>query len=235
MRILLLEDEPDLGQAIAKGLEREAYVVDWVRSGAIAWELLERGDVTYTVGVLDWLVPEISGVEVCRRVRSRGLGMPILMLTARDREVDRVEGLDAGADDYLVKPFGMAELLARLRALQRRSPQWQPSVLAVGCLSLAPKSYGALGPEGLVELNHKEFQLLELFLRHPRQVLTRDRILEGLWSIDETPGSNVVSVQMRRLRRKLAQVGIPEAITTIYGVGYRLAVEALVGEGPQEG
>ena len=227
MRILLLEDEPDLGRAIAKGLEREAYVVDWVRSGATAWELLEREEVIYTVGVLDWLVPEVSGVELCRRVRSRGWGLPILMLTARDQEADRVAGLDAGADDYLVKPFGMAELLARLRALQRRSPQWQLSVLAVGCLSLDPQSYGALGPEGSVELNHKEFQLLELFLRHPHQVLTRDRILDSLWSIDDSPGSNVVSVQMRRLRRKLEQVGIPEAITTIYGVGYRLAVEAL--------
>ena len=227
MRILLLEDEPDLGRAIAKGLEREAYVVDWVRSGATAWELLEREEVIYTVGVLDWLVPEVSGVELCRRVRSRGWGLPILMLTARDQEADRVAGLDAGADDYLVKPFGMAELLARLRALQRRSPQWQPSVLAVGCLSLDPQSYEDLGPEGSVDLNHKEFQLLELFLRHPHQVLTRDRILDSLWSIDDSPGSNVVSVQMRRLRRKLEQVGIPEAITTIYGVGYRLAVEAL--------
>jgi DNA-binding response OmpR family regulator len=237
VRLLLLEDEADLGAAIVKALTAQAYVVDWVQSGATAWDLLDRdarSDAAYRLCILDWLVPELSGVDLCRRLRDRGIMLPILMLTARDAEADRVVGLDAGADDYLVKPFGMAELLARLRALQRRSPDWQPPRLQVETLGLDRQTYEAIGSAGRVELNSKEFQLLELFLRHPGQVLTRDRIFDGLWSIDETPGSNVVSVQIRRLRRKLASIGEGDAIATVYGVGYRLQNAATTAAEPLE-
>lgn len=237
MRLLLLEDEADLGAAIVKALTANAYVVDWVQSGAAAWDLLDRNessDAAYGLCILDWLVPDVSGLELCRRLRDRGTMLPILMLTARDAEADRVTGLDAGADDYLVKPFGMAELLARLRALQRRSPDWQPPRLQVGTLELDRQTYEAIGSSGRVELHAKEFQLLELFLRHPGQVLTRDRIFDGLWSIDETPGSNVVSVQIRRLRRKLAGIGEGETIATVYGVGYRLQTSSCNASERQE-
>ncbi|HEY9657104.1 MAG TPA: two-component system response regulator RppA, partial [Allocoleopsis sp.] len=136
MRLLLVEDEPDLGTALERSLKREKYVVDWVKDGTEAWQFLENGWNQYTVAIFDWLLPGLSGIELCKRLRAKQSPLPILMLTARDRMEDRVTGLDAGADDYLIKPFGMAELLARLRALQRRSLQIQPPQLQVGHLLL---------------------------------------------------------------------------------------------------
>ncbi len=136
MRVLLVEDEPDLGAALERSLKREKYVVDWVKDGTEAWQFLENGWDQYTVAIFDWLLPGLSGIELCQRLRAKQSPLPVLMLTARDRMEDRVMGLDAGADDYLIKPFGMAELLARLRALQRRSLQIQPPQLQVGNLLL---------------------------------------------------------------------------------------------------
>ena len=136
MRVLLVEDEPDLGVAIQRVLSREKYVVDWVQDGTEAWNYLESQWTHYTVAVFDWLLPGLTGLELCQRLRAKQNPLPVLMLTARDRLEDRVTGLDAGADDYLVKPFGMVELLARLRALQRRSPQFPSQILQVGCLTL---------------------------------------------------------------------------------------------------
>ena len=129
MRILLVEDEPDLGRAIKKTLTRDRYIVDWTRDGKEAWSYLTQIQTQYTVAIIDWMLPGLSGIELCKRLRAQSSSLPVLMLTARDSLNDRVTGLDAGADDYLVKPFGMVELLARLRALQRRSPQFQPQNL----------------------------------------------------------------------------------------------------------
>jgi DNA-binding response OmpR family regulator len=223
MRILLLEDELDLGEAVRQLLRQERYIVDWVQSGEDAWHYLNQADVLYSVAILDWMVPGLSGLEVCRRVRSHHNMLPILMLTARDASTDKVQGLDAGADDYLVKPFGTEEFLARVRALQRRSPQFQARRFQIGDWVL---EYGQMtivhGPTARgVVLTPKEFQLLEFFLRHPNQCLTRLQLLDQLWDADADPGSNVVAAQIRLLRRKLAELGCDQWIETVHGIGYR--------------
>ena len=230
MRLLLLEDEPDLGAAIKRTLEREAYIVDWVQDGLEAWNYLDNPQTEYTAAIFDWLLPGLSGIELCQRLRSDRNSLPILMLTAKDTEADKVAGLDAGADDYLVKPFGMAELLARLRALQRRSPQIQPQQLQVGNLTLDYAAhtlyYGdATGKPAVRVLSNKEFQLLEYFMRHPNQILTRNQILNQLWEWGAELESNVVAAQVRLLRRKLAEMGCDRAIETVYGLGYRFKRE----------
>ena len=227
MRILLVEDEPDLGAAIANRLRQEKYVVDWAKDGAEAWNYLESQWTQYTVGIFDWMLPRLSGLELCKKLRSQKSTLPILMLTAKDSIEDRVIGLDAGADDYLVKPFGMVELLARLRALQRRSPQLQAIQLKVGNLTLdynmaTVSSEDANGIFTQVCLTAKEFQLLEYFMQRPNQIISRDQILYQLWEIQSEPESNVVAAQMRLLRRKLADSNCQLSIETIYGLGYRL-------------
>lgn len=227
MRVLLVEDEPDLGAAIKRTLNQEKYVVDWVLDGTEAWDYLENQWTQYTLAIFDWLLPGLSGLELCKRLRVKNNSLPVLMLTARDRLEDKVAGLDAGADDYLVKPFGMAELLARLRALQRRSPQLEPQQLQVGSLTL---NYGTrtvyrLEPNGskqVIQLTNKEFQLLEYFMKHPNQIVTRDQIRNQLWEVSADAISNVVAAQMRLLRRQLALVGSDHMIETVHGIGYRL-------------
>jgi DNA-binding response OmpR family regulator len=172
MRILLVEDEEDLGKALQRSLKQEKYVVDWVQDGAEAWSYLTSPQVDYVLAIVDWMLPNLSGLEICKRLRSHGNSLPVLMLTARDQMEDRVMGLDSGADDYLVKPFGMVELMARLRALLRRPTQVQPQILQVGNLIL---DYGkstimianqSVIAEGIM-LTTKEFQLLEYFMQHP--------------------------------------------------------------------
>lgn len=235
MRILLVEDEPDLGAAIKRTLTQEAYVVDWVLDGIEAWNYLEAHSVglnpqgmQYNLAIFDWLLPGLSGLELCKRLRYQGNPLPVLMLTAKDRMEDKVAGLDAGADDYLVKPFGMAELLARLRALQRRSPfTLQPQQLQVGNLTLDYSTrtlycQNQTGVQQVISLTNKEFQLLEYFLHHPNQIVTRDQIMNQLWELGAEPLSNVVAAQMRLLRRKLAEKGCDRLIETVYGLGYRL-------------
>jgi DNA-binding response OmpR family regulator len=226
MRILLVEDEPDLGAALERSLKREKYVVDWVADGTQAWQFLESSWTQYTVGIFDWLVPGISGIELCQRLRAKQNPLPVLMLTARDRMEDRVTGLDAGADDYLIKPFGMTELLARLRALQRRSPQLQPAQLQVGSLildySTSTISIFTLRESQKIPLTAKEFQLLEYFMQHPDQILSRDQIIGRIWQAEADFNSNVVAAQMRLLRRKLTEYGYGDLIETVYGMGYRL-------------
>lgn len=226
MRILLVEDEPDLGAAVKRALHQSGYVVDWVLDGAEAWTYLESQWTEYNLGVFDWLLPKLSGLELIKRLRHKNASLPVLMLTAKDTQADKVMGLDAGADDYLVKPFGMAELLARLRALQRRSPQLQPQQLQLSNLSL---DYGnctvSLTPKNgeklVIPLTSKEFHLLEYFMRHPQQVLSREQLLNQLWEFEEEPMSNVVAAQIRLLRRKLVQYGCEGMIETVYGFGYR--------------
>lgn len=230
MRVLLVEDEPDLGAAIQKVLTREKYVVDWVQDGKAGWEYLDQ-QWTYTLAILDWMLPELSGLELCQRLRQQNNPLPVLMLTAKDRIEDRVEGLDAGADDYLVKPFGMAELLARLRALQRRSPQLHSQQIQVGNLTL---DYGISSvhiqtgqdKQSTISLTAKEFQLLEYFMRHPNQIVSSDQIRNQIWTVQAEPLSNVVAAQMRLLRRKFTEHGCEGLIETIYGLGYRLNARA---------
>ncbi len=226
MRVLLVEDEPDLGVAIHRVLRREKYVVDWVQDGSAAWAYLDDHHIHYTVAILDWMLPGLSGVELCKRLRIQNNPLPILILTARDRMEDKVAGLDAGADDYLVKPFGMAELLARLRALQRRSPELHPQQLQVGDLIL---DYGAHtvcwqdpnGQRSPLPLTAKEFQTLEYFMKHERQVVTSQQIMNQLWEVGAEPTNNAVAAQIRLLRRKLSETGCDGLIETIHGIGYR--------------
>lgn len=227
MRILLVEDEPDLGAAIQRVLSREKYIVDWVQDGIKAWDYLDAQWADYTVAIFDWLVPGISGLELCQRLRAHHSPLPVLMLTAKDSMEDKVKGLDAGADDYLVKPFGMEELQARLRALQRRSPQLQNQQLQVGNLILdyGTSTVAVRSPEGSLQtipLTAKEFQLLEYFMKHPQQIISRDQVLARLWEMQAEPMSNVVAAQIRLLRRKLAEYGCTSLIETVYGLGYRL-------------
>ena len=231
MRVLLVEDEPDLGAAIARTLAQEAYIVDWAKDGLEAWGYLDSQWTQYTLAIFDWLLPEISGVELCQRLRAQNSSLPVLMLTAKDRPEDTAEGLDAGADDYLVKPFRKIELLARLRALQRRSPHFQPQQIQVGPLTLdygthhvSIASLERQAPQNVL-LTHKEFQLLEYFMQHPTQIVSRDQILNQLWGSEADTISNVVAALMRQLRRKLSEHGCENAIETIYGIGYRLNLD----------
>ena len=226
MKILLIEDEPDLGAIIQTSLAHHQYVVDWAQDGKTGWEYLTDNRLTYSLAIIDWMLPKMSGIEICQRLRAEKYTLPILMLTARDRMEDKITGLDAGADDYLVKPFGMEELLARLRALQRRAPTFQPERLQLGNLRL---DYGnnaivitTVGKEQSVSLTAKEFQLLEYLMQHPDRTLTHDQIRNRIWALDTESASNVVAAQIRLLRKKLAEFGCEEAIETVRGFGYRL-------------
>lgn len=227
MRILLVEDEEDLGKALQRSLKQEKYIVDWVQDGAEAWSYLISPEVDYVVAIVDWMLPSLSGLEICKRLRSHGNSLPVLMLTARDRMEDRVMGLDSGADDYLIKPFGMVELMARLRALLRRPTQVQSQILQVGTLILdySNSTVAIANQQDIAEgimLTTKEFQLLEYFMQHPNQILTRDQIMNRLWEFQAEPVSNVVAAQIRLLRKKLAEYNCDSGIETIYGLGYRL-------------
>ena len=227
MRVLLVEDEPDLGKAIERTLEQEKYIVDWALDGSEAWEYLDSQWTQYTLAIFDWLLPGLSGLELLGRLRAKHCALPVLMLTAKDRMEDKVAGLDAGADDYLVKPFGMAELLARLRALQRRSPQIQPQQLQIGNLVLDCGNRTACHLERncqnpIISLTNKEFQLLEYLMKHPNQIVTTDQIRNQLWEASADTFSNVVAAQVRLLRRKLESVGCANLIETVHGVGYRM-------------
>jgi DNA-binding response OmpR family regulator len=225
MRLLLVEDEADLAIAIAKSLRQHKYVVDWVEQGQFAWEQLQQRD-QYTLAIVDWMMPGMSGITLCQQLRASHNPIPILMLTARDQLADRVAGLDAGADDYLVKPFGMAELLARIRALLRRPSQMQAAVLRIHDLTLDYQTYSFTTPHFPAQaLTAKEFQLLEYFMQHPHQILSHDQIRSRLWDLNDESISNVVAAQIRLLRRKLAACGQPDVIETIRGLGYRFQPE----------
>ncbi|WNZ45054.1 two-component system response regulator RppA [Leptolyngbya boryana CZ1] len=222
MRILLVEDETDLGRAIKQVLVSEKYIVDWVQDGMQAWHYLENQWTDYTVAIVDWLIPEISGIELCQRLRAQNNPLPILMLTALGQPENRVAGLDAGADDYLVKPFVMEELLARLRALQRRSPSLQPQTLTIGSLTLDYANNTLFSEHTQpIPLTVKEFQILAYLMQNPDRILSSSKIRHQLWDLDAEPVSNVVAAQMRLLRRKLASYGCNCPIETIPGQGYR--------------
>jgi two-component system OmpR family response regulator len=220
MRLLIVEDEPRMALLLRRGLIDEGYAADVVGAGADC--LASATSVQYDLVLLDLLLPDLDGFEVCRRLRQQNCWAPVLMLTARDSVTDRVRGLDAGADDYLVKPFSFAELCARVRALIRRGTHQRPTILTVGRLRLDPASRLAWLGQREVRLSAKEFALLELFLRYPGQVLTRSRLLDHAWDFTFDGTSNVVDQYVGYLRRKLA----PDLIETVRGAGYRLRVPA---------
>ncbi|GFE68975.1 two-component system response regulator RppA [Chroococcus sp. FPU101] len=227
MKVLLVEDELDLGVAIQRTLNQEKYIVDWVQDGTAALNYLENQLAQYTLAIFDWMLPGLTGLELCKRLRKQHNSLPILILTARDRWEDRVMGLDAGADDYLVKPFRMEELLARLRSLRRRSPQFQPLQIRVGNLLLDCDNRVVYWQPNYdecrsIRLSKKEFQLLEYLMKHPRQAVTRDQILNYLYEVDTERISNIVAAQVRLLRRRLAELGCDDTIQTVPGGGYRL-------------
>ncbi|TML74486.1 MAG: response regulator transcription factor [Actinobacteria bacterium] len=220
MRALVVEDEPKLAGLLKRGLTEDGHVADVAPSGEDAvWMALSA---PYDVIVLDVMLPGIDGFATCRELRKREVWTPVLMLTARDAVEDRVEGLDTGADDYLVKPFSFAELVARLRALARRAPVERPSVVAVGDLRLDPAARRAWRGDMELELSAKEFALLELFMRRPGVTLSREHLLEGAWDIAYEHRSNIVDVYVRYLRAKVDRPFDRNAIETVRGTGYRL-------------
>ncbi|PWU17578.1 MAG: DNA-binding response regulator, partial [Candidatus Rokuibacteriota bacterium] len=221
MRILVVDDERAVRESLRRALTLEGYEVELVSDGEEALERLTPGDHPPDAVVLDVLMPKVSGLEVCRSLRASGSRVPVLMLTARDQVEDRVAGLDAGADDYLVKPFALAELHARLRALLRRSSNGSPGeVLRFADLELDPRTHEARRGEDEIVLTRTEFALLELFMRNPRQVLTRSIIFERVWGYDFGYASNSLDVYIGYLRRKTEAEGRPRLIQTIRGVGY---------------
>lgn len=223
MRILIVEDEPALGEQLVRGLREERHTVDLALDGRTALDytpLLHDG--RYDVVVLDVLLPGCDGLTVCRRWRGEGLRIPILILTARQAVEDRVGGLDAGADDYLTKPFAFAELLARLRALGRREPELRPGALRVADLTLDPLTHRVERAGHYIHLTTREYAIVELLLRHHGQVLTRDQIAAGAWELGAEHASNVVDVFIRNLRRKLDAPYTRKLLHTVRGVGYTL-------------
>jgi two-component system, OmpR family, response regulator len=221
MRILVVEDNVKLAASLRKGLEQESYAVEVRGDGAEALDLLRSVPKDYDLVVLDVMLPGMDGLTVCRKLRARGIRVPVLLLTARDAVPDRVAGLDAGADDYLPKPFSFEELTARIRALLRRPPDTTPSVIRAGEIQLDPARREVTARGKQVSLTTKEFGLLELFLRHPGQVLSREQIARQVWSGDFEADSNVLEVHVRNIRRKLAEAGHEDAIETVRGAGYR--------------
>jgi two-component system, OmpR family, response regulator MprA len=221
MSILVVDDEPAVREALRRALELEGYEVELAADGAEALERLGNGASEPEALLLDVLMPNVDGIEVCRRLRAEGRSLPILMLTARAEVADRVSGLDAGADDYVVKPFALEELLARLRALLRRAGEGD-EMLRFSDLALDPATREVFRGERAVELTRTEFSLLELFLRNPRQVLTRSLIFERVWGYDFGPASNSLDVYVGYLRRKTEAGGEARLIHTVRGVGYAL-------------
>ncbi|WP_345433591.1 response regulator transcription factor [Actinoallomurus vinaceus] len=220
MRLLLVEDDPGMSAMLVRALRRAGYSVDAVAYGEDAmWSVLE---IDYDVVVLDAMIPAPDGFEVCRRMRERGRWMPVLILTARDAVRDRVRGLDAGADDYLTKPFALEELYARLRALVRREPLDRPAVLQVADLRLDPRTRSVRRGDVDIRLSPKEFEVLRELMRRPDEVLSRSHLIDHVWDFAYTGGSNVVDVYIRSLRDKIDRPFARDTIQTVRGVGYRI-------------
>jgi len=248
MRILLVDDEVELTEPLSRILQREGYQVDVTHDGATGSQLAQQ--THYDLLILDWMLPQLSGLELCQQLRAEGQTTPVLFLTAKDLLDDRVAGLDAGADDYLVKPFELRELLARVRALLRRpitpvatsattsatTPTRGTTVttletliapaLRVEDLELDLENQLARRGTRKIELSEKESQLLTYFMRHPQMLLTHEQIYDQVWGAGEKPSSNALAAQVRLLRRKLESEGEPPLIHTVYGKGYRFGGEA---------
>ena len=220
MRILVIEDNHRLSSSLQMNLEHEGYSVDAAYDGQEGQDLAEL--TPYDLIILDILLPKKDGLEVCRDLRRRRVHTPILLLTARDSVDDRVQGLDCGADDYLVKPFAMRELLARLRALLRRQSPYKNGRMEMGDLMVDPVTHSVERDGCPIELTPREYALLEYFMYHPNQVVTREMIEQHIWNYDFECGSNVIDVYVRRLRRKIDDPFEVKLLTTIRGIGYRL-------------
>ncbi|MBD1850820.1 two-component system response regulator RppA [Leptolyngbya sp. FACHB-711] len=231
MQILLVDDEVELTEPLSRILRREGYHVDIAHDGSEGRKLAATG--SYDLLILDWMLPQQTGLEICQQLRSQGDTTPVLFLTAKDTIDDRVSGLDAGADDYLIKPFELRELLARVRALLRRPPtlEVKPATrLQVNDLELDLENQLAYRQGRKIELSEKECQLLAYFMRSPNQLLTHDQMHQQLWSTSEQPSSNALAAQIRLLRRKIEADGETPLIHTVYGKGYRFG-SAIEGEG----
>lgn len=215
-----MEDDPSQLEPLQTALAQAKHVVDGLQDGNEAqWVLLHKD---YDLLILDWMLPAISGLELCYQYRQRGKKSPVLILTAKDAIPDRIVGLDAGADDYLVKPVSIVELLARVRALSRRSPLWYGDVLSLADLKLHLDNLILKRGDRNIQLSKREFQLMEYFLRHPGQILTHDQLEHALWEDSNQPESNALSKVVRRLKKRLHVLGAADWIESIYGMGYRL-------------
>jgi two-component system OmpR family response regulator len=230
MRVLVIEDHARMAELIERGLRREAYAVDVARSGERGVRLATAND--YDAVVLDLVLPDLDGFEVLRRIRALGRWTPVLILTARDAVDDRVRGLDAGADDYLTKPFAFQEFLARIRALVRRESAPRPATLRLGDLTLDPATHEVRRGDALIELTPREFALLHTLMRRPGVVLSRDLLIEQVWDMSYEGDSNIVDVYIRYLREKIDRPFARRSVATVRGVGYKLRSEPLDGPDP---
>jgi heavy metal response regulator len=221
MRILLVEDEPDAAHLLAKGLRERAFAVDVAAEGEEALYLASVNN--YDLIILDVMLPLKDGFEVCRELRAAGASVPVLMLTARDDVRDRITGLDSGADDYLVKPFDLHELLARVRALLRRGPSLQPEIIEASDLQINTRSHSVKRAGESIKLTAKEYALLEYLARRAGQLVSRPEIAEHVWDENFDPFSNLIEVYIQRLRRKIDEGREPKLIRTLRGEGYLLA------------
>ncbi len=222
MKILLVEDDPAQLKPLQQALIKAGHGVDAVEDGGMAQELM--GDRAYDLLILDWMLPQVSGLALCEQYRRLGKSAPVLFLTAKDTILDKVAGLNAGADDYLVKPVNLMELLARVRALGRRSPMWLGDRLSLGDLELNLSTLKLQRQNNSTQLSGREFQLMEYLLRHPHQVLSRDQIEQALWEWDREPESKAVAILVHRLRQRLQTLQADSWLQTVYGMGYRLSV-----------
>jgi DNA-binding response OmpR family regulator len=220
MRILVVEDEHRIATALKKGLEQESYAVDLAFDGKTGLDLAIGEE--FDLIILDRLLPEMDGIEICKEVRKNNIHTPILLLTAKGQTIDKVEGLDAGADDYLVKPFAFEELLARIRALQRRPRQTQGQILSLEDLSLDIKMFEVKRKERIINLSSKEFALLEYMMRHAKKTLSKEQIITHVWNYDSDVLPNTVEVYIGYLRNKIDKPFRKKLINTIRGFGYRL-------------
>ena len=227
MRLLIAEDERELARALKTIFEKHNYGVDVVYDGQEALDYALSGE--YDGAVLDVMMPKIDGFEVVRRLRARGVSTPVLLLTARSEIPDRVEGLDAGSDDYLPKPFAMAELLARVRALVRRRERLVPEVIAFSGLSLDLSSYTLFCGERRVRLGNREFQMMEMLMENPRRIVSTTQFMERVWGWDAEVDVSIVWVYISNLRKKIARLGANVEIRATRGVGYSLEASALFG------
>jgi DNA-binding response OmpR family regulator len=221
MKILCVEDNQHLAEQLKEALVRQRYAVDIASEGEEGWELIQS--VAYDLILLDVILPKLDGISLCRRLRAQGYSMPVLFLTAKGSDVDKVNGLDSGGDDYMVKPFGLAELGARIRALLRRGQALTTPILEWGNLQLNSHSYQVTYDQAAIAVTPKEYALLELFLRNPQRVQSRRAILDQLWSsMEDPPNEDTVKAHIKGLRQKLRPVGAVDLIETVYGLGYRL-------------
>lgn len=220
MRLLLAEDEEELSRALVTLLKHNNYSVDAVCNGQDALDYLGTG--VYDGAILDIMMPKMDGITVLKKIRSAGISIPVLLLTAKAEIDDRVTGLDAGADDYLTKPFAMKELLARIRAMTRRRTDTTDNVLSFGNITLDRATYRVTGPKASFRLSGKEFQMLEMFMINPGQVISAEQFMEKIWGFDSETENNVVWVYISYLRKKLSSLGADAAIRATRGVGYSL-------------